>query len=78
MLTVEPQVDAELELAVVAKHEKLSINGQCMRKRTGRPLREPVVWHGPFVMNTQQQIMECFSDYQKGKLISKKATYRKL
>ena len=44
----------------------------------GVPLREPVVWHGPFVMNTQQQIMQCFSDYQSGKFIQKKATYREL
>ena len=44
----------------------------------GVPLREPVVWHGPFVMNTQQQIMECFSEYQKGKFIKKKAVYRQL
>ena len=44
----------------------------------GVPLKEPVVWHGPFVMNTQQQIMECFSDYQSGKFIKSKGVYRKL
>ena len=44
----------------------------------GVPLREPVVWHGPFVMNSQQQIMQCFADYQSGKFIQKKATYRQL
>ena len=31
---------------------------------TGRPLRQPVVAHGPFVMNTENQIAEAFSDYR--------------
>jgi len=31
------------------------------------PLREPIAKHGPFVMNTQQQIMEAIMDYQSGK-----------
>lgn len=35
---------------------------------SGAPLDEPVATHGPFVMNTQTQIMEAMRDYQMGKM----------
>jgi redox-sensitive bicupin YhaK (pirin superfamily) len=33
----------------------------------GQPLNEPIAQHGPFVMNTQEQIHQTMRDYQAGK-----------
>jgi redox-sensitive bicupin YhaK (pirin superfamily) len=34
----------------------------------GKPLREPIVQYGPFVMNTREEIEQAIADYQSGAL----------
>jgi len=36
---------------------------------TGRPLKEPVAWHGPIVMNTREELMQAMRDLQNGTFI---------
>lgn len=33
---------------------------------SGQPLREPVAWHGPIVMNTESELITAFQEYQSG------------
>ncbi len=39
----------------------------------GRPIREPVVQYGPFVMTTREEIERAFDDYRGGTLVRKRA-----
>jgi hypothetical protein len=39
---------------------------------SGKPLGEPVAWHGPIVMNTQEQLRQAFEELEKGTFLDHK------
>jgi redox-sensitive bicupin YhaK (pirin superfamily) len=36
---------------------------------SGKPLREPIAWGGPIVMNTQEELQRAFDEYEQGTFI---------
>jgi hypothetical protein len=36
---------------------------------SGKPLQEPVAWHGPIVMNTRGELQEAMNDLKRGTFI---------
>jgi hypothetical protein len=36
---------------------------------SGKPLKEPVAWYGPIVMNTQEELKVAFEEYNNGTFI---------
>ena len=54
-------------LAMEAVAESLLLYGHAL------PLGEPVVAHGPFVMNTREEILQAIRDYEAGKFRGKSA-----
>jgi quercetin 2,3-dioxygenase len=65
----------EGQLAVLGPGDAVRLRGVDGASASGRllllggiPIEEPIVRHGPFVMNTKKQIIEAFQDYQTGKM----------
>ena len=62
---------AHQQLAVLGGGAQLQLRAGSSGARlilvAGRPLREPVMRHGPFVMNTRQELMQAFVDFQEGR-----------
>ena len=73
------------QLAVLGEGDTLRVEGGPLQdSRTpsfdvlllgGRPIGEPVVQYGPFVMNTREEILKAVADYQSGKMGSIPATH---
>lgn len=46
--------------------EGLAPDGVRLLLASGRPLREPIAWRGPIVMNTSEELAEAFREFREG------------
>ena len=72
-VTVNGESDAgEGDLAIFARAgDGITVKAKTDAKLLvmgGEPFDEPVVGHGPFVMNSRAEIQQAFEDYQLGRM----------
>lgn len=72
-VTVEDTIVASQRMGILDnKGDGVTLNaaeGARLILIAGRPLNEPIVQYGPFVMNTQEEIHQTLDDYRNGRFV---------
>ena len=71
-ITINGEEKAAADHFVLFKNEGETFSIEAQENSTvliisGEPIYEPIYPHGPFVMNSREEIMQAFEDYNTGK-----------
>ncbi len=76
---IDNQTIASHQFAALTDGESLEVkamaNGAHFIFVAGKSINEPIVQHGPFVMNTREEIDQAIADYQNGTLVQERAQF---
>jgi hypothetical protein len=70
-VTVSGVVVGDGQLAVLGDGDTVTLSADVASSALvigGKPLREPIAWGGPFVMNTREEVMQAYADFRAGKM----------
>lgn len=77
--TSQEQILPQHSLVVLGQGDEIVVQAGSEGARfilvAGKPLNEPIVQYGPFVMNTREEINQAMVDYQANQLVRKKASF---
>jgi redox-sensitive bicupin YhaK (pirin superfamily) len=68
-----PRVCGADTLVLYGPGDRIAVTSEAQPVRfllvAGRPLKEPIAWHGPIVMNTQEELLTAFREYENGTFV---------